>query len=173
LSQVLFSYMVKTWKYLKDLTYRDTSFRCKGVYILYDLKTKDSYIGCSMDIYGRLRRHRLKYTSKSIICGILLNGKENNCIKLPGEYISEIYFVKETEKNWHYKLESKYIKRYKPNLNSFNIRNIKFKHRDLLLPLLKKGLKGSKFVSNRLYARESISYIFKSEINKKDFTIQL
>ena len=97
----------------------------------------------------------------------------NNCIKLPGEYISEIYFVKETEKNWHYKLESKYIKRYKPNLNSFNIRNIKFKHRDLLLPLLKKGLKGSKFVSNRLYARESISYIFKSEINKKDFTIQL
>ena len=34
-----------------------------------------------------------------MICGILLNGKESNCVKLPGEIISEIYFVKDTEKN--------------------------------------------------------------------------
>ena len=136
--------MVKSWKYLKDLNYKDKIFREKGVYILYELKTKAFYIGCSVDIYKRLKHHFLKYKSKSMICGILLNGKEEKSVKFPVDLISEIYYVDKSIKNWHYKLESLYIKRYNPNLNSFNLRNNKIKHKDLILELLRNNKNSKK-----------------------------
>ena len=146
--------MVKTWKYLKDLRDKDKIFKCKGVYILYDLKSKICYIGCSINIYERLKRHFLKYKSKSMICGILLNGNNelSNKIKFPLNIISDVYFIDKKIKNWHYKLESKYIERYKPKLNNFNIRNIKLKHKELILRLLRSNDK-------RIYIEELLNYL--------------